>query len=170
MAATKGSEGSFEPRKSRTFYAPPHLTAGVPESTSTKLVFPPPHLPLPLTTSMRPRPPSRRSTHERRHGGPHFEIYEDRPLTDRLFLLSSCYSFFSRSPAPARIRGGTDNAEQDQENDLSLTIPTLDLIGREYALRPATMAISDDTVILGRSRKVKHQVSKQDLQILRMMR
>ena len=173
MTAATSLEGSFEPQKSRTSYAPPHLTARVSASTSTKLVFPPPHLQLPLTTqtaSIRPRPPSGRSVHERRHGDPHFRIYEDRPPADRLFLLSSGFSFFSWSPAPARIRGGTDNAEQDQENDPSLAIPTLDLTGREYAPWPATTTINDVTVMHGRSRKAKHQISRQDLQILRMMR
>ena len=173
MAAAKGLEGSSEPRKSRTSHAPPHLMPGVPASTSTKLVFPPPFLQLPLnaqTTSIRPRPPPRRLAYKRRDGGPHFTIYEDRPPTDGLFLLSLGYSFFSQSPAPARIRSGTDNAEQDQENNQPLTIPTLDLTGRERAPRPATMVISDATVMQGRSMKAKHQVSKQGLQILRMMR
>jgi hypothetical protein len=172
MTATKGLEGSSEPRKSRTSHAPPHLTPGVPANTPAKLVFPP-HLQLPLATqtpSIRPRSPSRRSAYERRHGGPHFKIYEDRPPTDRLFILSSGYSFFPGSPATSRIWSGTDNAEQDQENDPSLTIPTLDLTGREHAPRPATMAISDAAVMQGRSMKSKHQVSKQGLQILRMMR
>jgi hypothetical protein len=166
-------EGSSEPQKSRTSHAPPHLTLEVPASTSTKLIFPPPHLQLPLATktaSVRSLPPSRRSAYEKRLGGPHFKIYEDRPPTDRLFSLSPGYSFFPWSPAPTRIRSGTGNAEQDQENDPSLTIPVPDLMGRAHAPRPATTAISDAAVIQGRSMKAKHQVSKQSLQTLRMMR
>jgi hypothetical protein len=173
MTAAKGLEGSSEPRKSRTSHAPPHLTPGVPTSTLTKLVFPPPHLQLPhnaQTASIRPRPPSGRLAYKRHDGGPRFKIYEDRPATDRLFLLSTDYSFFSQSPAPARIQGGTNNAEQDQENDPPLIIPTLDLTGRGRAPRPATTAINDATVMQGRSMKAKHQISKQGLQILRMMR
>lgn len=170
MTAAKGLEGSSEPRKSRAFHAPPHL---MPASTLTKLVFPPPRFQLPLnaqTASIHPRPPSRRLAYKRHDGGPRFKIYEDRPPTDRLFLLSTGYSFFSQSPAPARIQGRTDNADQDQENDPPLTIPTPDLTGRERVPRPATTAISDATVMQGRSMKAKHQVSKQGLQILRMMR
>lgn len=173
MTAATSLGGSSEPRKSRIFHAPPHLTPGVPASTSTKLVFPPPRLQLPpatKTASIRPLPSSRRSTYERRHGGPHFKIYEDRPPTDRLFSLSPGYSFFPWSPAPARIRGGTGNADQDQENDPSLTIPIPDLMGGEHVPRPAMTAISDAAVIQGRSMKAKHQVSKQGLQTLRMMR
>jgi hypothetical protein len=173
MTAVTGLEGSSEPRKSRTSHVPPHLTPGVPASTSAKLVFPPPRLQLPLaaqTASIRPLPPSRRSAHERRHGGPHFKIYEDKPPTERLFLLSSGYSFFPWSPAPVRIRSGTSNAEQDQENDPSLAIPTPELTGREHAPRPATTAVSGAAVMQGRSMKAKHRVSKQGLQILRMMR
>jgi len=173
MAAATSLEGSSEPRKSRTSHAPPHLTPRVPASTSTKLVFPPPRLQLPLATktaSIRPLPPSRRSAYERLHGGPHFKIYEDKPPTDKLFSLSSGYSFFPWSPAPARFRSGIGNAEQDQENDPSFTIPIPDLTVREYAPRPTTTAVGDAAVIQGRSMKAKHQVSKQGLQILRMMR
>jgi hypothetical protein len=173
MTAATSLEGSSEPRKSRTSHAPPHLTPGVPVSTSTKLVFPPPRLQLPLATktaSIRPLPPSRRSAYERLHGGPHFKIYEDKPPTDKLFSLSSGYSFFPWSPAPARFRSGIGNAEQDQENDPSFTIPIPDLTVREYAPRPTTTAVGDAAVIQGRSMKAKHQVSKQSLQILRMMR
>jgi hypothetical protein len=173
MAATTSLEGSSGPRKSRTSHAPPHLTPGVPASTLTKLVFPPPRLQLPLVTktaAIRPLPPSRRSAYERRHGGPHFKICEDRAPTDRLFLLTSGHPFFLWSPVPARIRSGTGNAEQDQENNPSLTIPIPDLTGRERAPRPATTAISDAAVIQGCSMIAKHQVSKQGLQILRMMR
>jgi hypothetical protein len=108
--------------------------------------------------------------YKRHDGGPRFTIYEDKPPTDRLFLLSTGYSFFSQSPTPARIRSGTNNAEQDQENGPPLIIPALDLTGRERAPRPATTAINDTTVMQGRSMKAKHQVSKQGLQILRMMR
>ena len=173
LTATKGLEGSSEPRKSRTSHALPPSNAKSTSKPSTKLVFPPPHLQLPLNTqnaSIRPRPPSGSLADKRHDGGLRFKIYEDKPPTDGLFLLSLGYSFFSQSPAPARIRSGTDNAEQDQENDPSLTIQTLDLTGRERAPWPATTAISDVAVVQGRSMKVKRQVSKQGLQILRMMR
>jgi hypothetical protein len=110
-----------DPRKPRASSVTAHMAPKAPAATSTKLLFPPPLLLLSnatKTNSTHTLPPCRRSSYERRHGGPQFAIFEDSTATNRLFFFESGYPFFPWDlDASARARNGTDNTERDQEND-----------------------------------------------------
>jgi hypothetical protein len=162
------------PRNRHASSAPARLKQRAPAAPSAKLLFPPPHLRLPVATEAIPKrllPPARRSSHQRRHGGTQFTIYEDSAATHRLFLFGADNPFNQWHRAPATNRSGTDNPESDQENNPATsqeiqrpsTIDTL-------TARLTVVLIADTTAVQGRSIKVEPQVPKQAVDVLRMMR
>jgi hypothetical protein len=174
ISAASMQEFSLDPRKLYTSFLPAHLTQSAPAATSPKLAFPPPHLQLPTATktiSQSPLRSARKSSYERRHGGPQFTIYEDNTATHRLFSFGSDYPFFPWDFARSTTRSVTGNTESNQENDpeRSQEIQVLGSIDG-YVAGLAVMPIADVTVAQRRPIEAKPLVLKQTLEFLRLMR
>jgi hypothetical protein len=162
-------------RKMRyTSTAPVHQTQRASAQTSFKLVSILPHLQLPTVSkiiSQHSLHPARKSSHERRHGGPRFTIYEDSTATHRQFLFGSDYPFFPWHLTPATTRQGSDNPQGDQENNYqrSQEIPALGWPNGQAGGLAATPG-PDGMTVQRFAMKTKPEVSKQALDVLRMMR
>jgi hypothetical protein len=151
-------------QKPCTSTIPAHPTQTAPADPSPKPAFTLPHLQLRTaskTTSQPSLHPARKSSYERRHGGPQFTICEDTTATRAQFLFGSDHPFFPWHLTPSATRQGSDNPGGDQENTYhgSQEIPALGL--RDGA----------DEITMNRlPMKAKFEVSKQALHALRMMR
>jgi hypothetical protein len=157
-----------------TSTAPVHQTQRAPAQTSFKLVSILPHLQLPTVSkivSQHALHPARKSSYERRHGGPRFTIYEDSTATHRQFLFGSDHPFFPWDLTPATTLQGSDNPQGDQENNyqrsqefLALGWPNGQAGGLAATSRPDGMTVQRVAM------QTKPDVSKQALDVLRMMR
>lgn len=157
-----------------TSTAPVHPTQRAPTPTSFKLVSILPHLQLSTvskTISQHSLHPARKSSYERRHGGPRFTIYEDRTATHRQFLFGSDHPFFPWDLTPATTRQGSDNPQGDQENNYqrSQEIPAPGWPNGRAGGLAATSRL-DEMTVQRFAMKTKPEVSKQALDVLRMMR
>lgn len=159
------------PIELRKCQAEASLKQEAPAATSAKLLFPPPHLWPPDATediSKSLLQPARRSSHERRHGGPKFTIYEDGAETHPLFLFGADNPFYQWHRAPITALSETDNPESDQENNHTTSQRPSTINGQTARL--TVMLIADTTVVQRRSIKANPQVPKQAIDVLRMMR
>lgn len=146
-------------------------------TTTTRLSFPPPQLPLPHVTtipSIRSKLLSRRSSRESCGGELHFTIYEDETATPKFAFLFGRTGQTSQESAPPNIlrEREIDLRYEEQENDRNPTRRMRSIgptVVEEAVLRGLRRAELSHR-LRAASAVSAHEISEESLQILRMMR